>query len=104
MISIFGLSHPELVSVFDNPKYYFRFCFIDNELGSFGENEMKQKLNNDLTCCKWFDCLGRRVYIPLSALEEVEKYLEEKSVFARAAILQIETIVENKETMVPPCP
>ena len=68
-ISMFGARPPELVSVFENPKVYYRLCYISD--GAFTEEVMKQGLNRDLRRCKWFDCLGRRVYIRLNALEEV---------------------------------
>ena len=41
------------------------------------EADIKQYLSPNLKSCVWFDCLGRRVYIRLNALEEVKELVEE---------------------------
>ena len=61
MISIFGARPPELVSVFQNPKDYFRLCHINDKVVK--ENDMKQGLHRDLRKCLWYDCFGCRIYL-----------------------------------------
>ena len=70
MISMFGLRPPELLALFQNPQEYYRLCFIDDNT-CHTEEIMKKGLSPNLRNCLWFDCLGRRVYIRLNALEEV---------------------------------
>ena len=75
MISIFGLRPPELVTVFENPKHYFRLCYIDDRVMS--EEKMKEGLDSDLSVCHWIDCLCRRIFIRKNALYEIELLLEQ---------------------------
>ncbi len=80
MISIFGLRPPEVLSLFQNPQEYFRFCHIDENCHS--RIDMIALLSKNLFFCPWFDCLGRRVYIRKSAVDEVEELARKNRVGA----------------------
>ena len=71
MISIFGIRPIELTTVFESPKHYSHICYISES--SYDENDKKTKrdLSPDLRKCLWYDCIGRHVLLPRSALEEV---------------------------------
>ena len=75
-ISMFGLRPPELVSVFETPRDYYRLCIIDNTDWSDAES-MQTRLSRDLKTCLWIDILGRQVRIRLNALDEVKILIEE---------------------------
>ena len=44
-------------------------CFIDGKVTK--EDDMKRNMSSNLEECIWYDCLGRRVRLRLSTLDEV---------------------------------
>ena len=61
MISIFGARPPELVSVFQNPKVYFRLCHINDSVVI--EDVMRQGLHRDvLIQLEYLQCV--RLHLP----------------------------------------
>ena len=74
MISIFSLRLPELLKVFMNPVDYFRYCHIDNK--QLSEENIEEVLCIKMNLCVWIDCLGLRITLRESALEEVRDLIE----------------------------
>ena len=73
-VSIFGLRPPELVSVFENPKYYYRYCKIEKTV--MGKEGITKVLNSDLKRCLWIDSIGRLVRLRKNGLDEVLALLD----------------------------
>ena len=99
MISVFGLRPPELLPVFQNPKHYFRMCYISTDNIDGCDDDMKNALSRDLKKCLWIDCLGRSISLRRSALDEavllVEQNLRDQTETERQMNFHInETILE----------
>ena len=73
-ISIFGLRPPELVHVFENPKFYYRYCMIEKDV--MGKEGIIKVLNSDLKKCLWIDSIGRLVRLRKNGLDDVLALLD----------------------------
>ena len=70
---MFGLRPPELVSVFQNPKYYYRLCIIGRPISN--PERLKEWLSPNLKVCFWIDCIGRQVRLRENGLREMMELL-----------------------------
>ena len=73
-VSIFGLRPVELLELFPRIGEYFRWFVIDDE--EMSTHDIRIGLNDDITKCKWIDCVGRRVRLRQKALPEVASRLQ----------------------------
>ena len=68
-ISMFGLRPPELVLVFQNPKYYYRLCIIGRP--NFNPERLKESLSPNLKVCFWIDCIGCQIKLRENGLRGI---------------------------------
>ena len=74
---MFSLRPPELVSVFQTPKEYYRYCLFSDT--AYDAGVMKDLLSSHVRKCAWIDALGRHVHIRTNALQEVKVLCEKNT-------------------------
>ena len=72
---MFGMRPHELVGVFQQTKFYIRFCYIEDK--RIISNDLHESLLSlDICKCRWVTLLSQRVYIRINAIDEVEQLVD----------------------------
>ncbi len=74
-VSMVGMRPPELVGVFQQTKFYIRFCYIEDK--RIISNDLHESLLSlDICKCRWVTLLSQWVYIRINAIDEVEQLVD----------------------------